>query len=272
MNQNNLNESPLFKDKEKFIYKSDFINKLKEARVRKGDCLFIHSDIRFFGKLVEFDNDILLTSIIDAFKEVVGATGTLIMPTFTYDFSEGRIFDVNNSKSTVGVLTEFFRKSPDVVRTTHPILSVAIWGANKDFFLDISKDSYGKNSIFGKLQKCNAKIVLMGTDRLTYLHYIEKSIGVPYRYLKEFEGTIIDGENEYNDKFTYYVRYLDRNIESNSIPFQNHLLEKGLMKRVILGHSFIHMINADLLFREGIKVYKKNPLFFLKEKPNLECL
>ncbi|MFX1500409.1 MAG: AAC(3) family N-acetyltransferase [Promethearchaeota archaeon] len=272
MSQNNLNESPLFKTEENFIYKSDFITKLKQAGVKKGDCLFIHSDIRFFGKLVEFDENILLSSIIDAFKEVVGATGTLIMPTFTYDFSEGRIFDVNNSKSTVGVLTEFFRKLPDVIRTNHPILSVAIWGENKDFFLDISKDSYGKNSIFGKLHKCNAKIVLLGTDRLTYLHYIEKYIGVPYRYSKEFEGTIINGECEYNDKFIYYVRYLDRNIESNSIPFQKYLLKNGSMKSVIIGNSFIHIIEADLLFREGIKIYRKNPLFFLKKNPNLEGL
>lgn len=32
------------------------------------------------------------------------------MPTFTYSFCKNEIYDKLNSKSTVGVLTEYFRK------------------------------------------------------------------------------------------------------------------------------------------------------------------
>ena len=121
-------------------------------------------DIAVFGKLAVRDRKFLLDTLVDVLKECVGKNGTIIMPTFTYSFCKGEVFDVDNSKSTVGILTEHFRSLPAVKRTQQPIFSCAVYGKKQEYYLNVSKDSFGKGSIFEKLHKDNGKILFLGAD------------------------------------------------------------------------------------------------------------
>jgi aminoglycoside 3-N-acetyltransferase len=260
----------LYEWKDKQIYYKDFVDALRAIGIEKGDVIFVHSDLSVFGKLITLDRDFLLNALVDVFKDCVGENGTIIMPTFTYSFCNGEIFDVVNTKSTVGVLTEFFRKQPDVSRTIQPIFSVAIWGKHRDEFLDISKDSFDKDSIFGKMHRHNAKIIIFGSPLVesgTFLHYIEETHGVPYRYLKTFKGTIRNNDVEYEDEYTYFVRYLDKNVIVDTDRLEKHLLKTGLMKEIRLGNGRIMMIESDLFFKEGCKLLDQNIYFLLKQEP-----
>ncbi|MBI3034741.1 AAC(3) family N-acetyltransferase [Candidatus Woesearchaeota archaeon] len=117
------------------ITKNGIKNALLSLGVKKGDLVMVHSDIKPFGRLGTSDRDFLLQSLIDAIKESVGANGTIVMPTFTYSFFKNLPYDAKNSKSAVGVLTEYFRKQPDVGRTIHPTHCVAICGRHKNELL-----------------------------------------------------------------------------------------------------------------------------------------
>ena len=60
------------------VSKSDIIQSLKELGLRQGDIVLVHSSLKSFG-YVEGGAD----TVIDAFLEVVGETGTLVMPTLS---------------------------------------------------------------------------------------------------------------------------------------------------------------------------------------------
>ena len=191
------------------ITQKDIENALVDVGITKGDTIMIHSDAGSFGKLGIFDRDIILQALCDSMKNVVGNEGTIIMPAFTYSFCNNESYDINNSKSTVGVLTEYFRKQSDVSRTNHPTHSVAVWGKHKKELLNIGKGTFDKSSIFGKFHEMNGKFVSFGVSlnkSCTFVHYIECMHGVPYRYMKKFHGKIISGKREYEDEISFCYR------------------------------------------------------------------
>lgn len=254
----------------KDIYYHDFIDVLKKAGIEKGDIIFVHSDISVFGKLATQDTDFLLNCLVDALKESVGPEGTVVMPTFTYSFCKNEIYNVISSKSIVGVLTEFFRKKEEITRSMHPIFSVAVWGKHKKELLELGKDSFDKDSVFGKLHKINGKIVFLGApfQSCTFIHHIEQMHGVPYRHIKHFKGKIQTKTVEHEDECTYLVRHLDKNVNTLLSKLENHLLTKGIMKEKMLGNGRILVVNTGALFAEGYRLLDKNIYFFLEEVPN----
>ena len=256
---------PLYEVGDKKIGYSDFVSSLKQLGIKKGDVVFVHSDISVFGKLLLFDRKLLLQTLTDSIKEVVGEDGTIIMPTFTYSFDKNEAYDIENTKSTVGALTEFFRKQEGVSRTIHPSHSSAVWGKNKEGFLNIGKDTFDENSIFGKLHKGNGKLVFFGAPlhiSCTYLHYIEQKYEVPYRCMRKYEVKIIKDGKEYEDVFSFYYKYSF--FYTDMLRLENDLKERGLLKEVKAGEGSISVIESDSLLKEGLKLLDKDIYFFLK--------
>lgn len=265
---------PLYITEEGKICYNDILRSLQKVGVQRGDIIFGHSDVSVFGKIGDIKNrDEFLGLILQAFKKVVGKEGIIIMPTFSYSFCRSETYDPEASCSRVGALTTYFRKQRDVVRTIHPIFSVGIWGKEKGYFnSNLSKDSFDKDSIFGKLHKKSGKILFFGASfqSCTFVHYIEQLYGIPYRYMKTFKGKIKRGDIEYEDEYTFFVRYLDKNVILDTSRLEKYLLERKSMKEIRLGNGRILMIESDVLFKEGYKLLDHDIYFFLKGKPNFE--
>ena len=67
---------------------------LKKLGLMKGDSLFVHSNIGFFGILENTKNiDDVCEMFFDSIFELIGAEGTIFVPAFTYSFSRGEVFD-----------------------------------------------------------------------------------------------------------------------------------------------------------------------------------
>lgn len=258
---------PLYETDEGYLYYSDFKKKLKSLGIEKGDTIFVHSDIATFGRLATKDRAYLLKSLTDVLKESVGKKGSLIMPTFTYSFCNGEIFDLEKSRSTVGVLTEYFRNQPGVKRSVQPIFSCAVCGDKAEELSCVSKDSFGEDSIFDKLRKHKGKLVFFGADfhSCTYIHYLEQSFNVPYRYIKKFKGKIKNGDNEYEDEYSFYVRDLEKNVILDTARLEEYLLEKGFMNKVSIGHGSVLLVDADTLYQEGHKLLESDINYFLRK-------
>jgi len=255
----------LYESGDKKIYYSDFVNALRQAGIKEGDVVFVHSDISAFGKLLLFDRKLLLQTLTDSIKEVVGEDGTIIMPTFTYSFDKNEAYDTENTKSTVGNLTEFFRKQEGVNRTMHPNHSVAVWGRHKKELMEISKDTFGQGSVFEKFHKLGGKLVFFGTsfhEACTFIHYIEQMYEVPYRYMKSYKGRIIKDGREYEDEFSFYYKYSF--FYTDMLSLEKHLKENELLKEVKAGEGSISVIESDSLLKEGLKLLDKDIYFFLK--------
>lgn len=249
------------------VTKNDIKNALINVGVQKGDVIMVHSDIKSFGRLATSDRDFLLQKIVDAIKESVGNDGTIVMPTFTYNFFKNIPYDITNSKSVVGVLTEYFRNQQDVSRTLHPTHCVALWGRHKNELVRIGKGTFDKDSIFEKLHKMNCKFIFFGAPfRIcTFIHYIENMHKVPYRYMKKFRGKIIAYGKKYEDEFLVYCKYFF--FFNSMLGLEKHLLKKGMLKEVKVGDGTILMIEAKPLFDEGFKLLDKDIYFLVKNEP-----
>ena len=158
--------------------------------VRPGDSAIVHSSLKAFGQ-VENGPD----TVIDALLESIGPEGTLVLPTFTLSFGElGKVvFDMTNSKSEVGIITEVFRKRPGVIRSTHLIHSVGAYGKRATEALGDGIHPFGKGSSFEFLLNVDAWNLFLGAgmQTCTALHMAEELGKVSYRFYKEYPGSFV---------------------------------------------------------------------------------
>ena len=204
----------------------DFTKALRAVGTEDNDVLFVHSDIRAFGKLgPEANRDDLCRYLIEGIEKSV-PNGTVVMPSFTYSFGKGTPFDLQNSPSEVGTLSEFFRKEQAEIRSRHPIFSVAAKGREAKKLTDVDMDSVGDHSFFAHLLARNGLIIAFGSPFIhsaTFMHYVEQKHGVPYRYVKKFHGTFRDGGKEEDVTCTYFVRRLelDADVDTDRLEKRN---------------------------------------------------
>lgn len=233
----------LFVDKDNPITKNDIFKSLLEIGAQECDYLFIHSELNFGSPNTELSKKELLGHIVDIFASM--KIKNIIMPTFSFSFCAKEDFDIQNTKSPMGILSEYFRKLQDTRRTLDPLMSCSIRGEDEDLF-NISKQSCGSGSLFDKLHhKKDVKFLFFGNrvcDCFTYSHYIERMLEVPYRYDKVFEGNIILEDASYKDSFILPVRYA--NVEAFKDDTLNKTLDKhNAIKEIKLGQSQIQIVN-----------------------------
>lgn len=151
--------------------------------------------------------------IVDAFRTVLGERGTWIVPTYSYTFTKpGETYDPELTPSDVGPFTEHLRKLPGVKRSLDPIFSVAASGPRSKELIDgIPHDCFGEDSIYGRLTRAGGKLcnVGVGFRYATYVHHVEQSLGVPYRFPKYFTGTTRVTGRERTETWLYNVRALE---------------------------------------------------------------
>ncbi|NDJ26712.1 acetyltransferase [Campylobacter sp. MIT 12-8780] len=257
----------LFKAKNKLFYDEDFKTCLEKLGVQKDDILCVHTQLFNFGEFVGKKED-FLNALISSFEELLGKNGTLIMPTFSYSFCKNQPFDIQKTPSTMGILTEHFRKMPGVKRSLDPIFSFAIKGKDEKDFLKPCKSCFDKDSVYGILLKKAGKILLLGTKELgfTFTHFVEEQVGVKYRYFKEFKGQIIDeNSHAYEASIKYFVRALDKN-SNLSVQKQVSLLKKDdNFKSLDFANSSLTLIAAQKYFQSVFKALKQDENALLED-------
>lgn len=250
------------------IKKSDYTKKLSETwakcGVNSGDILLVHSDIKR-TLLNARRKGIQLTpnDILNSFLDCLGSSGTLILPLFNFDFPTTKHFDVRNTPSQMGALTEFARKQTDAVRTGHPIYSFAIKGKERYRFDGlVNKSGYGENSPFGLLHKLDGKIAsldLEDQNSMTFYHYVEESMLVDYRYFKTFSGAYVDSHGHESEReFKLFVRDIERKVCTHVNPAGEMLWRAGLYRGDRpKENSGLRTIEASSMFRFVADIIKE---------------
>ncbi len=191
------------------LTKKDIIDAFTSIGVTPGDILMLQSSYKGCGE-VENGPD----GLIDALLELLGPEGTLIMPSYNLSmWTEQHYFDLLETPSTSGILTEIFRKREGVGRTAHPIHPLAVWGKRRDELMALEySNSFGEDSVFARLFHCNAMCATIGLDKMGFIqsHYTEFLMKVPYRRLKHFGGIYLDKERKAS------VRVYNLNVRINT--------------------------------------------------------
>lgn len=167
---------------------------LTEVGVQAGDVVFTHSNIGYFGIPEEGRKPAqVLECVLGAFQDVLGPSGTLVVPTFSYSFCKGQSFDVKATPSDCGAFSEYVRQRKGAVRSHDPIFSVACLGAQAEELASrVGVHCFGQESFWERFLNQNGLICNLNFDAgSTFVHYVERQIGVPYRYDKLFVGRVV---------------------------------------------------------------------------------
>jgi len=242
----------------------DLYVRLEQLSVQKGDVVCVHSQLYNLGKPLLHKNEFLQT-IIQVLQEAVGKNGLLIMPTFSYSFCKGEIYDIIETPSTVGLLTEYFRKFPGVRRTAHPIFSFAIWGERAEEYLDIGPDAFGLDSVYGKMIRDNGKLLMFGDDvGYTFYYLAEEHVNVSHRYFKNFEGQIRNEAKElYYTRVPYFVRDLSIKSNEDEKKIANFLMEQGCQRQIEFGKGTISVVECKKMYEKTVRMLHSNSKYFL---------
>ena len=131
------------------ILKDEIIQKLKEVGLKNGDTVMVHTSLGKMGYVCGGAQ-----AVIEALMEVVGDSGTIMMPTQSWknldpetgvhweaDQKDWQLIRDNWSPydknltptNTMGAVAEMFRQVPGSVRSDHPARSVCAWGRYAEY-------------------------------------------------------------------------------------------------------------------------------------------
>jgi aminoglycoside 3-N-acetyltransferase len=224
---------------ENYNTKRLFIEYIQHLDIRKGDVLFVSSDITnlVINVFKETKQSPDLNWIIDCLIEKMGPDGTILVPTYNWGFCKDITFDWKNTKSQVGVLGDACLKRPEFKRTKHPIYSFAVSGKDKDYLCALDyESSFGEDSVFGYLDKRHAKNLFIDVRPAacyTFKIYAEQMCAsyVPYRFTKYFTADYKDENGEVTTRtYSMFVRHLDKDVKSALHLMEKDFLSEGLIK------------------------------------------
>ena len=158
----------------------DLRRALRDLGVGAAPALMVHSSFDAFTGFTGKPTDILA-----ALRDVIGANALLMLPTLPFDGAavtyarENPVTDLKRAPSRMGLLTELFRRSPGVVRSTHPTHPIAISGPDAAAIGARHANAAtpcGRSSPFEELDKRKGAILFLGTDlsTMTFFHYAEE--------------------------------------------------------------------------------------------------
>ncbi len=246
------------------------IEDLTALGIKAGDKLLVHSSFKSLG-YVEGG----IETFINALKQSVGEEGTLMLPTFTYEQVNAKnpVFDIKNTPSCVGMIPEVFRHSNGVIRSLHPTHSLAVWGKDKEYYVENhykDQNCLDKNSPIYKLVKNGGKILLVGCglDKNTLLHGLEIHCKVPYAFGVDYSDpkyhrlyTCIDENDNVHRKEFFHVFARESGWAHNF----NKLREIMELKPLRFLEAECYIFDAQTLWNTVEKALYQNP-YCLAEK------
>ena len=212
---------------------------LVQLGVETGDVVMMHSAVFTLG-IVEDG----LAGVYQAFRNVLGRDGTLIVPTFTYSFRRGEIFDVRNTPcpKVLGAFSEHVRGAEGAVRSADPLFSMAAIGPEaEELMRRPSNRCFGHGSVYETLFARNMLILAIGitydTGISAFMH-LERLANVEYRRDLLLDGTTVGPDGAaYVDSAVHF----ERNVEKfpggrrDRIPFGLEMERHGVSNAIDYG-------------------------------------
>lgn len=247
----------------------------KKLGLNKAINIIVHSS---FSTIRSVFPKITPDEIIASLKNVVTPFGSIIFPAFTYCFKKYQVtndvFDRDNSKSKVGLLSETFRLSGNVIRTSSPTHSFSLWGKiTNDIDQNNSPQSpLGKGSVLEWLTtNSNSYILMLGTDfsSLTFGHYLEIQAKVPWLNFSPWDylnvlpiGVSVNGEQKLKEI---------PGCAKSFVKFEKYLLANNLIEKRNFNTLESYLIPIELLYKEGIEYFSNNFESLLCAKGNCQA-
>jgi aminoglycoside N3'-acetyltransferase len=213
---------------------------LQAVGLQRGDGVMVHAATQFLG-VPEAGIGMYYAVMRDLLGIEAGA-GTLVVPTFTFGFAHGLVYDQRKTPSDqMGAFAEFVRLHPGARRSPHPMHSVAAVGKHAQALAAIdTSGAFDPGSVFERMVELDFKLLLLGADvyYTTMIHYCERRANVPYRYWKDFTGEVrLEGRPAQVRTYRMFARDLDLDPDVNATPVRLELEKRGLWSSVDLNYG-----------------------------------
>ena len=269
-----------FKQKQKWLFyliygsasDEEIFNQILKKLNGKFDVLMIHSSFNGMVPMYKGNLNKLLSLLLVYCKQ---NNITLAMPTFLHVFNyeavkyyEKRVFDYYNTTSGMGLLTELFRRKPDIRRSIHPTHSICAYGPLSE---ELTKDhhladtTFGEGTPFGKMADLRTIILGIGTNHrvATQVHSAEDILKNEYPldlYSEAYPVVCIDesgNEKKYNIRirkqdYVYDMKTVDRLLKSVTINWTYKGIRFFLTKADRVNNAVIEAA------KKGQTIYKLN--------------
>lgn len=253
--------------KNEFISKEQLIQDIIDCGIQKGDSVLVHSSLSKIGYLKNGPKD-----IVDALLFVVGEKGNVLMPNSPnaeYQLNyiqKNTLFDVQNSGSKLGAISEYFRLLPGAKRSAHPTEPVSCVGPDATFFTQThfgEKTPYTRNSPFYKLVEQKGKILYIGVTLAnagTSLHLLEDAVSnfkFPVYFPTPFNVKVLLESGEIKDMETYVhdpAQSKKRKCDGLIPLFE----DAGVLKHAKIGKAPTLVVSADGMYQTMLNAYQEN--------------
>jgi aminoglycoside N3'-acetyltransferase len=242
---------------------------LRRVGVEAGDGVLVHAAIQYLGRP---SGGVGL--YWHAFRQVLGDAGTLAVPTFNFGFARGLPFDRGNTPSEeMGVFAEHIRGLPEARRSAHPLQSIAAIGRHADDLASRDTPSaFDPGSGFERMLDLNFKMVLLGAGIkvASIVHYSEQKNQVPYRYWKDFEGTIIEEGRPRTAVYRMFARDLDLDPRMDFTPVQRALEQKGRWTQAKLNYGKVALCPLREVAAAADELLQQDPWALVGNRAEVE--
>ena len=254
----------------------DIKNAYEKVGVSKGMTVSLKTDLRFLGPYESNSQNDLLAAHFNILADLVDlSAGTIVVSTATFSLcNTDNVFDILNTPSEMGSLTEYVRTRPGSVRSFHPFSSYAAIGKNANYICEnTGRHSIGPNSPKARLLELDAQYLSVGLPPSSVsmvIHHIEELMGVPYRYTKEFIHPVLRNGVIVYEPFYLFVRYLecyepDLDLDNKVYPY--FYSEGFKTKEENLGRGKVYSYSMNDLYLSTVKLLTKDIYACLESEP-----
>lgn len=257
----------------KIVLKKDIINSLKKCGVIEGQSIIVHTSLSRLGFVCGGAQ-----VVIEALLECVGENGTIMMPTQSWKNLDPEYgvhweepkewwqlirdnwpaYDKDITPTNkMGAVAEMFRKWPGVLRSNHPVRSVAAYGKNAEYLVSNHNLSniFGEESPLAKLYKLDGHVLLLGVDydKNTSIHLADVRANYPSKHMeKNSTAMMVNGERKW---VTYETLYVDGE-DFNDIG--KEFINTNMVNKCYLGNGEIQFMKQRDIVDFAVNWIEKN--------------
>ncbi len=240
-----------------------YLEMLEGSGLVRGDIVDVSSDLRKIQLYARRHGEAFDAGrILDTLQDIVGPEGTVMVRAWSWDFCHGVPFDYRRSPSRVGALGNAALGKEGYARTQHPLYSFAVWGKYQEYLVGMeNKSAWGADSPFAFLLEQGGRQLFYGSDMynaLTFVHFAEEQVGVPYRYLKDFTETYIDVDGR-EERRTYSMNVRDYDLDVRMFNRASAHLFPETFEEIFLREGILNAKETDGVYVGTLELAKAFP-------------
>jgi aminoglycoside 3-N-acetyltransferase len=184
--------------------------------------------------------------------------------------AQGKIFDVRRTPSSMGLISEFFRRRAGVQRSLHPTHPILALGSNAEWLVEGHEACIypcGPGTPFEKLLRSGGKVVFFNVpfSVFTFFHYLEHMVRdeLPFPIYDDasFDVPVIDRDGV---RRTVTTVAFARDAIQRRRPevLESWLWRRGVIKRTRVGASVLLLVDLREVERAVEEMMKDGVIFY----------